>query len=127
MISSIGGVVSVTADMEREPGTFDYEIEAEEGRDIRRELFKRIAARNWTILMLKTTELTLEDIFLKITMGSDITIGGSKKKAAAVSEDDAKAMHEAVDQAVIAAQAIEMSKKLAAGTEAEEEYDGGEM
>lgn len=127
VISSIGGVVSVTADMEREPGTFDYEIEAEEGRDIRRELFKRIAARNWTILMLKTTELTLEDIFLKITMGSDITIGGSKKKSTAVSEEDTKAMHEAVDQAVIAAQAVEMSKKLAAGTEAEEEYDGGEM
>ncbi len=68
-IKSISGVVSVTADMEREKGIYDYEIETREDTDIRRELFKRIVARNWVILGLRSTEMTLEDIFLKITMG----------------------------------------------------------
>ncbi len=74
VIKGISGVVSVNADMEREKGTYDYEIETKEDTDIRRELFKRVSARNWVILGLKTTEMTLEDIFLKITMGDSIII-----------------------------------------------------
>ncbi len=67
-IKGISGVISVSADMEREKGVYDYEIETKEDADIRRELFKRVAARNWIILGLKSSEMTLEDIFLKITM-----------------------------------------------------------
>ena len=78
MIKGIGGVVSVVADMEREKGIFDYEIETREDADIRRELFKRVAARNWVILGLKTSEMTLEDIFLKITMGDNVVIKTKK-------------------------------------------------
>ncbi len=79
VIKGIPNVVSVLADMEREPGIFDYEIEVKEGEDIRRELFKRIVARNWVILMLKSTEMSLEDIFLKITMGDNIEIKTTNK------------------------------------------------
>lgn len=74
VIKSIPGVISVLADMEREQGVFDYEIEVKEDADIRRELFKRIVARNWVILGLKSTEMSLEDIFLKITMGDNVDI-----------------------------------------------------
>ena len=74
VIKGISGVISVVADMEHEKGAFDYEIETREGVDIRRELFKRISARNWVILGLKTSEMTLEDIFLKITMGDNVII-----------------------------------------------------
>jgi len=73
-IKSIPGVVSVTADMEREKGIYDYEIETKENADIRRELFKRIVARSWVLLGLKSMEMTLEDIFLKITMGDKVEI-----------------------------------------------------
>lgn len=72
VIKAIPGVISVTADMEREKGVYDYEIETKENADIRRELFKRVAARSWVILGLKSTEMTLEDIFLKITMGDSV-------------------------------------------------------
>lgn len=82
MIKGIGGVVSVVADMEREKGIFDYEIEAREDADIRRDLFKRVAARNWVILGLKTSEMTLEDIFLKITMGDNVVIKTKSKETA---------------------------------------------
>lgn len=77
-IKGISGVVSVTADMEREKGVYDYEIETKEDADIRRELFKRVAARNWIILGLKTSEMTLEDIFLKITMDDSFEIKTKK-------------------------------------------------
>lgn len=77
-IKGISGVVSVTADMERENGVYDYEIETKEDADIRRELFKRVAARNWIILGLKTSEMTLEDIFLKITMDDNFEIKTKK-------------------------------------------------
>lgn len=52
---------------EKEPGVFEFIIEAVEGADIRRELFKRMASRNWPIMGLKSSELTLEDIFLQLT------------------------------------------------------------
>lgn len=74
VIEGIKGVRTVLADMEREKGAFDYEIDVEEGVDIRRELFRRIADRNWTILSLTTAEMTLEDIFLRITTGEEVEI-----------------------------------------------------
>jgi ABC-2 type transport system ATP-binding protein len=78
VIRGIKGVVSVTADMEREKNAFDYEIDVKEGEDIRRELTKRISARNWNILGMKTDELTLEDIFLKITLGDEKALDSLK-------------------------------------------------
>ncbi len=86
VIKAIPNVKSVLADMEREKGIFDYEIEVTEGTDIRRELFKRIVARNWVILMLKTTEMSLEDIFLKITMGDNVQIKSNAKSDSATEE-----------------------------------------
>ena len=47
------------------------------GADIRRDLFTRLASRNYPLLGLKTTELTLEDIFLQLTAdSSNKTDGG---------------------------------------------------
>ncbi len=77
-IRNIPGVLTVVADMEREPGIYDYEIETKEDADIRRELFKRIVSRNWVMLGLKSMEMTLEDIFLKITMGDNVVIKTKK-------------------------------------------------
>ncbi len=50
-------------------GVYEFRIESEEGADIRRELFKAMAAADMPILELKSAELSLEDIFLKLTMG----------------------------------------------------------
>ncbi|MBD5144605.1 MAG: ATP-binding cassette domain-containing protein [Ruminococcus sp.] len=91
MIKGISGVISVTADMEREKGVYDYEIETKEDADIRRELFKRVAARNWMILGLKTSEMTLEDIFLKITMDDSFEIKMKKPSEEKAAETDAEA------------------------------------
>jgi ABC-2 type transport system ATP-binding protein len=87
VIKGIKGVLSVKADMERENNAFDYEIEVSEKEDIRRELVKRITARSWNILGLRTDELTLEDIFLKITLGDEQALESLKPQAPALSEE----------------------------------------
>lgn len=73
LIQTIPGVVSIVADMQREKGVWEYNIEAVEGTDIRRELNRRLMSRNWYILGLRSSELSLEDIFLKLTMGESVT------------------------------------------------------
>ena len=73
-IKAIGGIKYIRADMEREKGIYDYDIEAEPGMDIRRELNRVCSENGWNILMLQLSDLTLEDIFLKITVGEGIVI-----------------------------------------------------
>ena len=60
----------------------EYELNAQEGCDIRREVFKRMAARNYPILLMRSSELTLEEIFLKLTTGDfygNIDNGGAAR------------------------------------------------
>jgi len=80
VIKSINRVKYARADMEREPGVYEYEIEAEEGVDIRRELSKRLAEKNMPILMMRSADLALEDIFLKITMGEGVGLKSKSNK-----------------------------------------------
>ena len=121
LIKGIKGVEDVTAEMEREPGIFDYEIEVAENSDIRRDLFKRLAERNWYMLGLKSNEMTLEDIFLKITMGSDIKVG-----AKPVNEETQRELMDQVSGAVLAADAVSKSKISVEEPEPESESEGGD-
>ena len=73
LIKTIPGVETAHANIQIENGVWEYRIEASEGSDIRRELFKRLAQRNWYLLSSKSTELSLEDIFLKLTMGEELS------------------------------------------------------
>lgn len=74
-LKAINGVLEVVVGPEAIHGIFDYTIElsenaAKEGSlEVRRNLFKRMAEKNWPIIGLRSSEMTLEDIFLKITMG----------------------------------------------------------
>lgn len=47
--------------------TADIEVEAERGRDIRRELAQAIVTRGWGLLELRPMRMSLEDIFLSLT------------------------------------------------------------
>lgn len=66
-ISGISGVTQVMELGPKEPGSFDFQIETEPGRDVRRGLFSVVCDRKWPILSLDSGEMTLEDIFLKLT------------------------------------------------------------
>jgi ABC-2 type transport system ATP-binding protein len=79
-LRNVEGVISIKADMMREEEVWEFEIEAEEGQDIRRGINEVCRKNNFNILMMKNNEMTLEDIFLKITMGENVhnKNGGSK-------------------------------------------------
>ena len=47
------------------------------GADVRRDIFKKLAARNYPILMMRSNELSLEEVFLKLTTGDEY--GGAEK------------------------------------------------
>lgn len=79
LINSIPGVEKVMVNTEVEKGVWEYRIEAEEGADIRRELFRRLAQRNWFLLSSRSSELSLEDIFMKLTMGEELSKSDREK------------------------------------------------
>ncbi len=76
-LKAIDGIKYVRADMEREKGIFDYDIESEEKVDVRRKINKLCVEKGWSILMMQLSDLTLEDIFLKITLGDGMVVGES--------------------------------------------------
>ena len=70
LLSAIPGMDEVFVNRENvEEGVSEYFLNAKPGTDIRREVSKRLASRNYTLLMMKSSELTLEEVFLKITTG----------------------------------------------------------
>ncbi len=69
LIAGVPGVARVSVTGHGEPGATDYSIEAEGDADIREALFSRLSERNWPLLSLKSSELSLEEIFLRLTEG----------------------------------------------------------
>jgi len=68
-----------------EPGTFDFEIKGNPKIDIREAIFGCAASNNIPILQMKSQELTLEDIFLRVTGADAVGVddeneGRGKKK-----------------------------------------------
>lgn len=68
-MQGIKGVEKVICDASHKDGVNGIRIEAKEGVDIRRDVFETVVKNGWYMLELKTSELSLEDIFLKLTMG----------------------------------------------------------
>lgn len=77
LLSSIPGMDRVYVNREAEPGVYEYFLEAAQGKDLRREISKKLSSRNYPILMMKSNELSLEEIFLKLTTGDNY--GGTDK------------------------------------------------
>ncbi|MBR6394660.1 MAG: ATP-binding cassette domain-containing protein [Ruminococcus sp.] len=115
-LRKIDGIKYVRADMEREKGIYDYDVETDGKTDVRRAINKLCAEKGWNILMLQLSDLTLEDIFLKITMGDGID-ADSDKKAQDKKPVRINLMTEAEEKA-----AMEAAKEAAA----DKDNEGGE-
>lgn len=87
-LRKIPGLKYVRADMEREKDVYEYEMEAEEDIDLRREVSRLVNKMNWTILLMNSAEITLEDIFLKITMGEGVSEHIKKLKESRSSQNE---------------------------------------
>ena len=66
-LNSVKDVNRVTCLGEMETGSRDYHIQPAEGADVRGDVFKRLAERQKVLLSLTSNELTLEQIFLRLT------------------------------------------------------------
>ena len=84
LLRRLPNVVSIVPLGEREPGVTEYSIEAETGTDPRRALFERLAERGWPLMALRSTELTLEEVFINLTNGSYSGMKLTQKKGDAV-------------------------------------------
>ena len=69
LLSKLPGMQKVQRLGVREGSVFDFTLEAEPGVDVRRELFRSLSKQDWPLLGLKSSELSLEDIFLQLTSG----------------------------------------------------------
>lgn len=82
-LNSVKDVVSVTCLGENETGSRDYHIQPAEGADVRGDVFKRLAERQKVLLSLTSNELTLEQIFLRLTgddeAGLSVQVSDSKE------------------------------------------------
>ncbi len=67
IIRSLSGVSFVEGLGSREKDTVDLLVETVKGVDVRRAMFNAMAKANMPILMIKYVDVTLEDIFLKLT------------------------------------------------------------
>ena len=108
-LKQLDGIKYVRADMEREKGIYDYDVEADEKTDVRRAVNQLCRDKGWNILMLQLSDLTLEDIFLKITMG-DIMPGAEKAEKPA--KDKPKFDLDIKDGELVATEVEEEAKEV---------------
>lgn len=79
-LKSIQYVTDVFSYGEKEPGVFEYAIEAEDGYDIRRDLFAMLSRKGWPMLSLRNSDLTLEEVFLRLTSGDTTDFFKTERK-----------------------------------------------
>ena len=70
-LASIPGVKNVTCTGMQEKNSNDFIIEPDGQADVRRSIFSRLAERNWPLMLMQSNELSLEQIFLRLTEMSD--------------------------------------------------------
>lgn len=72
IINSISEVESIQSFKLPQAGMHEYLIESSEGTDIRKKLFFAFADKKQPLIEMKTKEMSLEDIFLRLTIGEDM-------------------------------------------------------
>lgn len=66
-LSSVQGVAKVNSLGRKEAGSYDFHIVPKDGADIRAAVFERIVSRGKTVLSLTANDLSLEQVFLRLT------------------------------------------------------------
>jgi ABC-2 type transport system ATP-binding protein len=67
LIKALPEVEKVDSMGSREPDTFDLYVEAKEEADIRKPVFQAMSKAQYPILMMRSVDITLEDIFIQLT------------------------------------------------------------
>ncbi|MPY89321.1 MAG: ATP-binding cassette domain-containing protein [Luteitalea sp.] len=67
VLQGVTGVVRVVGTEARD-GRFSFEVHSERGHDVRRDLVSAVVSQGWGLLELRPVRLSLEEIFLQLTM-----------------------------------------------------------
>ncbi|MBE6727105.1 MAG: ATP-binding cassette domain-containing protein [Ruminococcaceae bacterium] len=70
-LSTVKGVARVSSLGRKEAGTYDFYITPKDGADIRAAVYERVVSRGKTILSLTANDLSLEQVFLRLTEVAD--------------------------------------------------------
>jgi ABC-2 type transport system ATP-binding protein len=94
--ATLGRLPGVTrvVEADRRGGIVGYEVESDQGHDIRRDLARSIVTSGWGLLELRPMRMSLEDIFLSLT-----TDESPAAEPASVSETSAEPVQEDVPHA----------------------------
>lgn len=71
MKEKINGIKEIKLKKTNDDGTKQYEINAEEGIDIRKTIFSSFAKENITVFEMKKADITLEEAFMKLIEGGE--------------------------------------------------------
>ncbi|MBE7029977.1 MAG: ATP-binding cassette domain-containing protein [Ruminococcaceae bacterium] len=66
-LKSIDGIESMQELAQKEEGAYDFMIESAPDTDIRKEVTKALAMADLSVLMIKSMDLSLEDVFIQLT------------------------------------------------------------
>ena len=70
VLKKVSGVIQVTH--RRQQNRDLYNIQAEQGRDLRDDISRAVVSNDWSLLNLQQVGMTLEDIFLRLTTDEDL-------------------------------------------------------
>ncbi len=85
-LSEVSSLESADEQGEKEAGSLDYIITGKDGTDVRGELFAVLSGKGLTILMINALDVSLEDIFLKLTQEKENTL--TKEETIDLEEDE---------------------------------------
>ena len=74
ILATVPGIKSLNSLGVKEQGTCDFVVEPKPGMDLRRFISERLAERNKTLLSLYSNEMTLEQIFLRLTESESVPL-----------------------------------------------------
>ncbi len=92
-LRAVDGVKSANVTIESEPGAFEYLVESAENVDVRKPIFFSLAQAGYPILRLQNQDLTLEEVFVRLTENKPKARPEKKSKPAdapAVQEETTK-------------------------------------
>ncbi len=78
VLENVQGVRKIKEIGIKENDSYDFIIDVEGGMDVRKPLFNALSAKNLPILMLTSTKMSLEDVFIELTKSAENTKGGNK-------------------------------------------------
>ncbi len=80
ILESVKDVESVVSLGKKEEGTVDYVITPKKNCDIRSDVVKRLAERGKSLYSLSSNELSLEQVFMRLTYDADVIVANTVKE-----------------------------------------------